>query len=338
MKLSLSVTSVKVVNGDIYIVLVKGSSCIVSRLKGDFMETLTYLAGSPCLILWGSSQGLLVSCSNSLYLVSGGEAKLLLKASKPGNSFWHACKGGEKLYVQEYGESPTGIYVSEDMENFRRIITNMDLDPWSRHFHYVAFDYMRNALVVTLGDGNLTRVAMSLDYGKSWRVVYRGPWQFVPVLIEEDKWLFGFDSGIAKGGVAVYYPDSGKWKFIFLRLKSYPMAQFYELKKFRDMYVGALGYPRAVIISRNINAWHVLYHSDMVRRYKYPISVDVLDDIIYAAVEGRLMMFDYDQIKQSLIKAPVLVRYGAYVDRLRGYIFMLKRLRQVIHQNKIYRN
>jgi len=61
--------------------------------------------------------------------------------------------------------------------------------------------------------------------------------------------LFGFDSGIAKGGVAIYYPDSGKWEFVFLRLKDYSMAQFAEHKKLRDLYVGALGYPRAVIIS-----------------------------------------------------------------------------------------
>lgn len=46
----------------------------------------------------------------------------------------------------------------------------------------MAFDERRNALVATLSDGNLTRVAMSLDHGMSWMVVYRGPWQFVPVL------------------------------------------------------------------------------------------------------------------------------------------------------------
>jgi len=38
---SFSVTSAKVVNGNVYIALVKGSSYIVSRLRGDSMETLT---------------------------------------------------------------------------------------------------------------------------------------------------------------------------------------------------------------------------------------------------------------------------------------------------------
>jgi hypothetical protein len=335
---SFSVTSVKVVSSNVYIALIKGSSCMVSRLRGDSIEPLTSLNSSSCLILEVSSEGLLVSSGDSLYLVSEGETKLLLKASRTGNRFWHACKGDGRLYVQEYGMPPTGIYVSEDMKNFRRIVTNMDLDPWSKHFHYVAFDKRRNALVATLGDGNLTRVAMSLDYGRSWRAVYRGPWQFVPVLIEEDKWLFGFDSGIAKGGVAIYYPDSGKWEFMFLRLKGYPRAQFAELKKLRDLYVGALGYPSAVIVSRSVNAWHMLYRSNVSDQYEYHVSVDALGDIAYAVVEDRLMMFDRDQIQQALTEIPVLVRYGAYTDRLRGFIFMLKRLKQVIHQDKPHRD
>ena len=105
---------------------------------------------------------MLVSSDDFLYLVSEAEDKLLLKASRSGNWFWHACEGDRRLYVQEYGAPPTGIYVSEDMESFRRVVTNIDLDPRCRHFHYVAFDERRNALVATLGDGNLTRVVMSL--------------------------------------------------------------------------------------------------------------------------------------------------------------------------------
>jgi len=332
MMLSFLVSSIKVVNGDVYVALFQGSSCTVSRLRGSSMETVTHLACSPCLILWGSSEGLLVSCGDALYLVTGSEVKYLLKASRPGNWFWHACNGGERLYVQEYGEAPTGIYVSEDIESFKRIVTNTDLDPQSRHFHYVSFDERRNALVVTLGDGNLMRVAMSLDYGSSWRALYRGPWQFVPVLIEEDKWLFGFDSGIAKGGVAVYYPDSSKWEFVFLRLKGSPMAQFYELKKLKDMYVGALGYPEAVIVSKNINAWHMLYRSVASEQYahRYPVSVDLVGDSVYAVIGGKLMIFDSYQIKHALVEAPVLVKYGAYADRLRGFAFVLKRVSQLI--------
>jgi len=147
--------------------LVNGFLYTVSRLRGDSMETLTRLSGGSCSILWGSSEGSLVSSGDPLYLVSGGVAKLLLKASRPGNWFWHACEGDGRPYVQEYGVPPTEIYVSEDMENFRRVLTNVDSDPRSRYFHYMAFDERRNALVATLDDSNLTRVVMSLDHGRS---------------------------------------------------------------------------------------------------------------------------------------------------------------------------
>jgi hypothetical protein len=84
---SFSATSVKAINDNVYVTMVKGSSCSVSRLRRDSIEPLTSLNSSSRLILEGSSEGLLVSSGDSLYLVSEGEAKLLLKASRPGNWF-----------------------------------------------------------------------------------------------------------------------------------------------------------------------------------------------------------------------------------------------------------
>jgi hypothetical protein len=123
--------------------------------------------------------------------------------------FWHAVKACGKFFVQEYGESLTGIYVSDDLGNFKLLISNTEIDPFSRHFHYIAFDEERRVLIAVLGDGNVVRVAISSDCGSSWRPLYRGPWQFVPVLVEEGRWVFGFDSGIARGGVAIYDVDEG---------------------------------------------------------------------------------------------------------------------------------
>jgi hypothetical protein len=30
---------------------------------------------------------------------------------------------------------------------------------------------------------------------------------FAPVLVDKDKWVLGFDSGIARGGIAIYNVD-----------------------------------------------------------------------------------------------------------------------------------
>jgi hypothetical protein len=62
-------------------------------------------------------------------------------------------------------------------------VSSKDIDPLSRHFHYIAFDEERRVLITTLGDGNIVRVAISADCGSSWRPLYKGSWQFAPILV-----------------------------------------------------------------------------------------------------------------------------------------------------------
>lgn len=62
------------------------------------------------------------------------------------------------------------IFVSEDLENWRKLVTKKDL-------------------------------------GDSWRPLYNGSWQFVPIVSLEDKIVFGMGSGITKGGLGIYYPN-----------------------------------------------------------------------------------------------------------------------------------
>jgi hypothetical protein len=232
-------------------------TCRVSVFKDGCVEGAISLRGRSCALVWGSREGLLVSCGEVLYLISDGEAKPVLRA-RPGNWFWHACEGDGRVFVQEYGESLTGIYASEDLETFAKVATNLDVDPSSRHFHFVAFDGTRGLLVATLGNGNLVRAAVSPDYGRTWRPVYRGPWQFVPVLVEGDRWVFGFDSGIARGGVGVYRPDENEWSFIFLK-SAYRLAQFASLARLGGCYVGGLDLPTAIIVSKDLKYWYKLY-------------------------------------------------------------------------------
>jgi len=162
----------------------------------------------------------------------------------PGNSIWHACGTPEGIVAQEYGESPTGLYTSADGYRWNRILTNVDVDPLSRHFHYVAYDPYRDVVYATFGDANLVRAIVVEE--NSWRPIYRGPWQFAPVLPLRDYVVFGFDSGIARGGIGVYSPEEGEWSFIFLKWRSGDVryAQMSDLKLFRGVWIGALGAPR----------------------------------------------------------------------------------------------
>ncbi|MCI4407793.1 MAG: hypothetical protein JHC26_01785, partial [Thermofilum sp.] len=102
MRFAVATTSVKVVGGTTYVTIDDAGSCRVSVFKNGCMEDVISLRGSPCALVWGSREGLLVSSGETLYFVSGNEAKPVLRA-RPGNWFWHACEGDGRVFVQEYG-------------------------------------------------------------------------------------------------------------------------------------------------------------------------------------------------------------------------------------------
>jgi hypothetical protein len=322
-------TGVKIVGGTVYVAINDAGACRVSVFKDGCVEDVISLRGRPCALVWGSREGLLVSCGEVLYLVSGNEARPVLRA-RPGNWFWHACGGDGRVFVQEHGEPPTGIYVTEDLETFARVVTNWDIDPRSRHFHFVAFDRARGLLVATLGDGNLVRAAVSQDYGHMWRPLYKGPWQFVPVLIDGDKIVFGFDSGIAKGGVGVYDVERNKWSFEFLKSLSHRRAQFASLKKFGDYYIGSLGYPTAIVVSRDLRHWHLLYLNSSTLEYNHFVDVEPWREKVVAVTGKEILVFELGDVERAFEEKPFLTLYRAYLDRLKGLAFKIKRIKWIL--------
>lgn len=123
-------------------------------------EELFVLPGSGAYILWSSGDSLLVNVGNHLILFEGGEGRVVLE-TKPGNLFWHAVGVEGRVFVQEYGEPPTSIYVSEDLARWTGLVDNVSIDKSSRHFHYIGYDSYRGWLIATLGDGNIIRVVYS---------------------------------------------------------------------------------------------------------------------------------------------------------------------------------
>jgi hypothetical protein len=272
---------------------------------------------------------LLVSCGEALYLVSGNEAKPVLRA-KAGNWFWHAVEGDGRIFVHEYGQSPTGIYATEDLESFRKVSTNVDVDPRSKHFHYLALDDSRRLLIATLGDGNVVRVAVSQDYGHTWRPLYKGPWQFVPVLVDGNRMVFGFDSGITKGGVGVYDIEYNEWSFVFLKSLSHRRAQFTSLKRFGDYYIGCLGHPTAIVVSRDLRHWHLLHLDNSYLEYNYFVDVEPWGEKLVAVTGKELLVFELEDIVKAFEERPFLIPHRAYLDRLRGLAFTIRRIKWML--------
>jgi hypothetical protein len=324
MRLNIPATSVKNIDGVIHTAISEGGKCKISKLKNEELEDVIIVQGSPCILLGGRNGKFLVSVGNTLHLVSSNRTKPVLRA-RHGNWFWHAVEACGKVFVQEYGESPTSIYVSEDLESFRLLASNKGVDPLSRHFHYIAFDEGRNILIATLGDGNIVRVATSTDCGYSWKPLYKGPWQFVPVLIEGDRWVFGFDSGIARGGVAIHEVAEGEWRFVFLKADSYQYVQLTSITRFSDYYIGCLGYPTAVLVSKDLHYWYPLYIDPTSSTYNHFVDAIVWRGKIIAVTGKELLMFDSRDVEEAFRRKTFLAPYKAYLDGVRGALYVLKR-------------
>jgi len=320
------VSSVKVVKDEIYVTLTRDRACIVARVRNGFFEPLTMLPqGKLCLFVQGLQEALLISVDNALYVLRESEGTTVLKALA-GNWFWHGIEACGTVFIQEYGESPTGIYVSKDLKSFRRIIANKDIDPLSRHFHCIAFDKERGALISTLGDGNIVRVAISTDCGSSWRPLYKGPWQFVPVLIERSRWIFGFDSGIVRGGVAIYDVNEDEWGFVFLKADGYRHAQFASITRFGDYYIGCLGYPTAILASKDLLHWYPLHIDPTSTKYNPLVNAVTWKGKVVATTGKELLLFDSRDVEEAFRRKPFLTPYKAYLDRVKGALYVLKRL------------
>jgi hypothetical protein len=288
------------------------------------------LNASQGLILGAEEDKLLLSIDDKLVLVEGGKQKTVLKSHRSRNFFWHATRAENMVFVQEYGEAPTGIFASEDLMNWRKLVVNTSLDKHSKHFHNITYDPYRKWLIATLGDGCLTRVVVSEDLGNSWKPLYRGPWQFVPAVPLQDKIVFGMDSGIAKGGLGIYYLGEDKWSFVFLKSLSHRRAQFASLKKFGDYYIGCLGYPTAIVVSRDLRHWHLLHLDNSHLEYNYFVDVEPWGEKIVAVTGKELLVFELKDVEKAFEERPFLTPHRAYLDRLRGLAFTIKRIRWML--------
>ncbi|MEM3648825.1 MAG: hypothetical protein QW506_06655, partial [Thermoproteota archaeon] len=151
-KLSLSSLSAVVVDDRVFTLVRDERRLTLLSLdtsSGVIDELMASFQGSKGFVLKAGRGRILVSIDDKLYLIEDGACRLMLTATRPENVFWHLVENNGIVFVHEYGESPTGIYVSEDLERWRKLITNFDADKSSKHFHCLAYDRYGNQLIAT---------------------------------------------------------------------------------------------------------------------------------------------------------------------------------------------
>jgi hypothetical protein len=323
-----------------FALLRKGDELSIVTFPYDlsFTTQLAAFHGSRGHILLATDNELLVSVDSSLILFKDKAFKTILKASKPDNFFWHATKFEDTVVIHEYGSSPTPIYVTRDLSNWRRTVSNIDLDKHSLHFHSVVYDEYRGQLIATLGDGNYRRAVCSSDGGLNWQVLFSGAWQFAPVVPLKDKIIFGMDSGFVRGGVGIYNPSNGSWKFVFLKWvdENIRLAQICDLKKLRTgTWIASLGMPQAVVLSEDLKKWYPLCIEGFNSTFNYYMRIDEGKSAVICSTGRRLLLFENEELEQiNPSLKPVLVDYKAYIERLIGIGFILRRKAENIFLNE----
>ena len=79
-------TGVAVAGGDVYVTSSDADLCRVSVLRGRSVEDIALIRGTPCVAVGFFLDSLLVSAGETLHIVSGNEARPVLRA-RPGNRF-----------------------------------------------------------------------------------------------------------------------------------------------------------------------------------------------------------------------------------------------------------
>ncbi|PLJ78177.1 hypothetical protein [Infirmifilum sp. SLHALR2] len=304
--LNVKAQAVSVDRGDVLTLIREGSNVLLARVRPPRFDV-------KYLYRFNGVRGVLIARLGDIYLASVDstlyasrdlvEWRSALTVAR-GNSIWHACEFPEGIVVQEYGESPTGLYASADGYRWSRVLTNIEADPTSRHFHYIAYDPYRDAVHATLGDANLVR-AVAIK-GGFLEPAYRGPWQFLPVAVLEDIVVFGFDSGIARGGLGVFSPEEEKWSFIFLKWRGGGVrhAQMNELKAFKGVWIGALGASSALAVSDRLGEWRLLHLEGLNQVFNNFMSLAVGENFTVASTGEKLIVFNESDVSEALRGSP----------------------------------
>jgi hypothetical protein len=273
---------------------------------------------------------MLIGLDNKLLLGDESEPwHTVLESDKSSNFFWHmtTSKNGS-VYIQEYGNAPTGLYTSADGEKWDLAATCNDIDKRARHFHDVVYDCYRDMLVATLGDKNYVRIASSDDGGRNWKPVYRGAWQVLPIAVLKDRLVFGMDSGISSGGIIVWTPYNGSLKISHLKWlkKDVGFMQMADLKLLSNgLWVAALGAPQTIIASSTLIDWCPVYSEGLCNKFNHSMAIAEGEDNVFFTTGKHVAYIK----KSDLMKHVADCRYAtkkhkAIVQRLRGIRHIIK--------------
>jgi len=218
----------------------------------------------------------------------------------------HMTTDNERIYVQGYGNADSSIFGSSDLITWNRIATSKEMDSTSRHFHDVCYDRRRRCLMVTLGDGNKTRIAASWDCGSSWDPLYTGPWQCLPILPQETTTLFGMDSALSNGLVILDH-EAQDWrvvhaKWVFGAKWKDPVHFSRLIQLDSGTLLAACAQPQVVLASQDAESWYLIDARGFPLGRGLGMDIAQGFDFVATIGGGRLNIMTIDSIRDSFME------------------------------------
>jgi hypothetical protein len=287
-----------------------------------------YLEGFRSYLIKQIGGKLFVGADNKLIMNdSDGMWKTVLESKNTSNFFWHMASAGDgPLYVQEYGEPPTGIYESFDGKNWNLLVTSTDIDKCARHFHNLTYDPYRDWLIATLGDGNHVRAAVSANHGRTWKPVRKCKWQVLPTAVLEDQIVFGMDSGIALGGVVTWFTSNDRFEVKHLKWCKGALgrAEKNMAVQMADMclipegrWIWTLGTPQAILVSKGFDEFWPIYVEGFRESFSHSMSIGVGENLLSFTTGKSLMVVEKRTLQKDVnMTEKCICQHRALKERL----------------------
>jgi len=302
---------------------------LLPDLRIEEAEKLAEFRGKRNALLQTTSCGTFIGVDNRLLMSEDLSTwKNVLETEKAENMFWHMTEATDgTLFVQEYGSLSTGIYRSTDGgKAWKQVVNSREIDKRARHFHSIAYDQYRDLLVVTLGDGNFVKIAVSEDYGDTWKPLYTSAYQCLPIAVLKDHIVFGMDSYISRG-ILIWNPSQNKWQSIHLKyvgkLEMTDSFQSSDLKLLSNgIWVMSTG-GGSLLSSGDLRNWHML-HVGQKDLFESHMLSNEKNGILAAAIGNAVMIIDSKALNFTYQHADVR-EYHAIFPRIKGLGYVVKR-------------
>lgn len=324
----------KVGNNDLHLIL-------MDRTKNTY-RYIARFEGSRCSLISKIGTKIFIGIDNKLLINRYDKEcdwKEVLRASKIDNVFRCLTLAKGYMYCVEYGEPPTNLYRSKDGYSWEFLNTAQDIDRRARHYHSLAYDHYRDMLIVTIGDGCRTKVALSYD-GKKFDAINTGMIQFLPIHITKKNIIFGMDDPVLSG-ITIYEPESCIWRSIFIkwskcvytRSKSIlrkvlflkPCPTFMSDLKFIDnnLWIAAFAIPQVVLVSFDLKTWYPLLEKSYLPHFTWA-TITEEKNVLVLTLGDDTFIIDKKEVAELIgKKEPIAYEYRAIRERFLASIYRM---------------